>query len=53
MEILNQFLFGDPEVQKAIAPLALAAIAAAPGVIKAVGSMFGSTGRKREERAAS
>ena len=52
MEILNQFLFGDPEVQKAIAPLALAAIAAAPGVIKAVGSMFGSTGRKREERAA-
>lgn len=52
MEILNEFLFGDPNVQKAIAPLALAAIAAAPGVIKSVGSMFGSSGRKREERAA-
>lgn len=50
MEILNEFLFGDPEVQKAIAPLALAAIAAAPGVIKAVGSIFGSGKRKREEQ---
>ena len=48
MEILNQFLFGDPEVQKAFLPL----IAAAPGIIKAVGSMVGSGKRKREERAA-
>ena len=52
MEILNQFLFGNPEIQKAIGPLALAAIAAAPGLIKSVGSMFGSAGRRREERAA-
>ncbi len=48
MEILNQFLFGDPEVQKAFLPL----LAAAPGIIKAVGSMVGSGKRKREERAA-
>jgi hypothetical protein len=59
MEILNQFLFGDPEVQKALAPLALAApalikagAAALPGVIKAVGSVFGGGKRRREERAA-
>jgi len=59
MEILNQFLFGDPEVQKALAPLALAAlplakagVAALPGVIKAVGSAFGGGKRRREERAA-
>ena len=59
MEILNQFLFGDPEVQKALAPLALAApalikagAAALPGVIKAVGSAFGGGKRRREERAA-
>ena len=51
-EILLEFLFGDPNVQKAIAPLAVAAIAAAPGVIKAVGSMFGSTKRKRAQEAA-
>jgi hypothetical protein len=48
MEILNQFLFGDPEVQKAILPL----VAAVPGIIKAVGSIVGSGARKREERAA-
>jgi hypothetical protein len=59
MEILNQFLFGDPEVQKAVVPLALAApalikagAAALPGVIKAVGSVFGGGKRRREERAA-
>ena len=38
MEILNQFLFGDPEVQKSFLPL----IAAAPGIIKAVGSIVGT-----------
>ena len=48
MEILNQFLFGDPEVQKAFLPL----VAAVPGIIKAVGSIVGSGARKREERAA-
>lgn len=47
MEILNEFLFGDPEIQKAVVPLALAA---APGIIKAVGSMFGSKRRKREQQ---
>lgn len=53
IEILNQFLFGDPEVHKALAPLAIAAIAAAaPGVIKAVGSAFGGGKRRREERQA-
>ena len=51
-EILLEFLFGDPNVQKAIVPLAAAAIAAAPGAIKAVGSMFGSTKRKRAQEAA-
>lgn len=53
MELLNQFLFGDPNVQKALAPLAIAAIASAvPGVVKAVGSLFGGGKRRREERAA-
>jgi len=52
MELLNQFLFGDPSVQKAIAPLAIAAIAAAPGILKAVGSIFGGGIRRREEREA-
>lgn len=54
MNILIDFLFGtnDPNVHKAIAPLALAAIAAAPGIIKSVGSMFGSGQRQRAQKAA-
>jgi len=54
MDILIDFLFGidDPNVNKAIVPLAAAAIAAAPGVIKAVGSAFGSSKRKKEQEAA-
>lgn len=52
-EILIEFLFGNPEMQKAIAPLAIAAAAAAaPGMIKAVGSMFGGGKRRREQKAA-
>lgn len=51
-EIIYNFLFGDPNVQKAIAPLAIAAIAAAPGIIKSVGSMVGGGKRRREERRA-
>jgi hypothetical protein len=52
-EIIYNFLFGDPNVQKAIAPLAVAAIAsAAPGIIKSVGSLFGGGKRRREERRA-
>ena len=51
-EILIEFLFGNPEMQKALAPLAVAAISAAPGVIKAVGSMFGGGKRRREQKAA-
>jgi hypothetical protein len=51
-EILIEFLFGDPNIQKALAPLAVAAIAAAPGLIKSVGSLFGSGKRRREEGAA-
>ena len=51
-EILYKLFFGDPNVQKAIAPLAMAAAAAAPGVIKAVGSLFGGGKRRREEKRA-
>ena len=51
-EILYKLFFGDPSVQKAIAPLAMAAAAAAPGVIKAVGSLFGGGKRRREEKRA-
>lgn len=51
-EIIYNFLFGDPNVQKAIAPIAAAAIAAAPGLIKSVGSLFGGGKRRREERRA-
>jgi len=56
MEILNVIidrLFNAPEdITMGIAPLALAAIAAAPGIIKSVGSAFGSGKRKRAQQAA-
>jgi len=56
MEILNIIidrLFNAPEgVTMGILPLAAAAIAAAPGIIKSVGSVFGSGKRKRAQQAA-
>lgn len=56
MEILNVIidrLFNAPEnITMGIAPLAIAAIAAAPGIIKSVGSMFGSGKRRDAQQAA-
>lgn len=51
-EILIEFLFGTGEHQMGIAPLAIAAIGAAPGLIKAAGSLFGGGKRRRAERQA-
>ncbi|MBC6419371.1 MAG: hypothetical protein GDA44_11630 [Prochloron sp. SP5CPC1] len=51
-EILIEFLFGTGEHQMAIAPLAIAAIGAAPGLIKAAGSLFGGGKRRRAQKRA-
>lgn len=52
MEITKLLFDSTENIVYGIAPIAAAAIAAAPGIIKSVGSMFGGGKRRREERRA-